>query len=56
MEEYQDAFTTNNGVLNVDGLEIVNIKTCGGGVINVIRVTLKHIKVTRMKELFVRLW
>ena len=31
MEEDQDAFATNNGVLNVDGLEIVNIKTWAGG-------------------------
>ena len=33
MEEDQDSFATNNAVLNVEGLEIVNIKMCarGGG-------------------------
>ena len=60
LEEYQDAFATNNGVLNVDRLEILKIKTCarggGGGVIYVIRGALTHIKVSRMKDLFCRLW
>ena len=31
LEEYQDAFATNNGVLNVDGLDILKIKTCACG-------------------------
>ena len=31
LEEYQDAFATNNRVLNVDGLEILKIKTCAEG-------------------------
>ena len=31
MEEYQDAFANNNGVLNDDGLEILKIKTCAEG-------------------------
>ena len=60
MEEDQYAFSTNNGVLNVEGLEIVNIKMCAGGgggiIIYVIRGTLEYIKVTRMKYLFGRLW
>ena len=44
----QDALRVYNGVLNVDGLNIITINTRGGVVVIVTRNTLTHIKGTKL--------
>ena len=54
-KEYQDALAAKNGVLNVNGLEIMDIKA-GGVIISVTRETMTQIKGTRLEALFSGRW
>ena len=51
LREDQDAFAIENGVLDVDGSEILDINA-GGVIMSVTRNTLTQIKGTRLEALF----
>ena len=55
LKEVQDALTAKNGVLNVDGCEILDTNA-GGIIISVTRDTLTQIKGTRLEALFRWRW
>ena len=55
LKEVQGALAAENGVLDVDGLEILDINA-GGSIISVTRGTLTQIKGTRLEALFSGRW
>ena len=55
LREDQDALAAENGVIDVDGSEILDINA-GGIIISVTRDTLTQIKGKRLEALFSRQW
>ena len=53
LREDQDALAAENGVIDVDGSEILDINA-GGIIISVTRDTLTHIKGKKLEALFSR--